>query len=297
MMTGNWVPPDRLNLSWLQQLQQKPAPFTAGDPLFWDDPHISQQMLAVHLDPTVEAASRSFATIDRSVAWLCDSLNLNPGDSVLDLGCGPGLYASRLARHGMQVTGIDYSRRSIDYAVQQAAGQNLEISYRYQNYLDLGDVAQYDAALLIYGDFCPLSPEQRARLLQNVWRALRPGGYFVLDVSTRAHRQQYGTKNRWSVEENGFWNAGTCLVLEQGFDYPDELIYLDQYIVIDAGHKVRVFRNWFQDYTAASITAELEAGGFAIQSLWADLAGTPFSETGEWIGVISRRAKRRRPQP
>lgn len=43
--------PGRLDLSWLQQLRQRPAPFTPGDPLFWDDPHISRQMLAIHLDP------------------------------------------------------------------------------------------------------------------------------------------------------------------------------------------------------------------------------------------------------
>lgn len=45
-------------LSQLIELQQKPAPFTPGEALFWDDPHISSQMLAVHLNPDVEAASR-----------------------------------------------------------------------------------------------------------------------------------------------------------------------------------------------------------------------------------------------
>lgn len=100
-MSDQRLTPGRLDLSWLQQLRQRPVPFTPGDPLFWDDPHISRQMLAIHLDPTTEAASRGFATIDRSVAWLSDSLNLKPGDSVLDLGCGPGLYASRLARRAI----------------------------------------------------------------------------------------------------------------------------------------------------------------------------------------------------
>ena len=51
----------------LLQLQQKPAPFTPGEALFWDDPHISSQMLEVHLNPDMEAASRSLQTIDRSV--------------------------------------------------------------------------------------------------------------------------------------------------------------------------------------------------------------------------------------
>ena len=81
-------------LARLADLQQKPAPFTPGEPLFWDDPHISSQMLTVHLSPDVDAASRRPETIDRSVGWLITTLKLNPGDAVLDLGCGPGLYLS-----------------------------------------------------------------------------------------------------------------------------------------------------------------------------------------------------------
>ena len=107
-------------ISQLVELQQKPAPFTPGEPLFWDDPHISGQMLEMHLNPNIEAASRSSETIDRSVKWLIENLALKAGDSVLDLGCGPGLYTSRFAHAGLQVTGVDYSHRSIDYATKYA---------------------------------------------------------------------------------------------------------------------------------------------------------------------------------
>ena len=122
-------------LQQLIQLQNKPAPFTPGEVLFWDDPHISSQMLEAHLNPEIDAASRRPETIDRSIRWLIARLDLQPGDSILDLGCGPGLYASRFARAGLQVTGVDYSRRSIEYAVKHANENKLDIHYRYQNYL------------------------------------------------------------------------------------------------------------------------------------------------------------------
>ena len=105
-----------LNLDKLLHLQQKPDPFTPGEPLFWNDPHISKQMLEVHLNPDIEAASRRPETIDRTVSWLIETLGLKTGASLLDLGCGPGLYTSRFARAGFHVTGVDYSRRSIEYA-------------------------------------------------------------------------------------------------------------------------------------------------------------------------------------
>jgi SAM-dependent methyltransferase len=277
-------------LPQLIALQQKPAPFAPGEPLFWDDPHISKQMLAAHLDPDIDAASRCPETIDRTVAWLIDMLPLKAGDSVVDLGCGPGLYASRLARAGLRVTGVDYSCRSIEYAARYANENSLEIAYRYENYLELGDENQYDAALLIYGDFCPLGPGQRSRLLQNIHRALKPAGKFVLDVTTREHRRKHGNRNGWQALETGFWKPDPHLVLEEGFDYPEESIWLDQYTVVEADGKVSVYRNWFQDYTPETIRAELEQNHLAVEGLWGDLTGSPHAPESEWIGVIARRS-------
>jgi SAM-dependent methyltransferase len=273
----------------LIDLQQKPAPFTPGEPLFWDDPHISAQMLKVHLDPNIEAASRKPETIDRSVQWLSETLGLRAGASLLDLGCGPGLYASCFARAGFHATGVDYSHRSIEYAKNHARENGLKITYRYQNYLELEDENVYDAAFLIYGDFCPLAPEQRATLLTNIHRALKPKGHFVLDVSTREHRRKHGNRNAWYAAESGFWKPGPHLVLEEGFDYPEGSIWLDQYTVIEADGKISVYRNWFQDYTPETITAELERGGFSTESLWGDLTGQPYTLESEWIGVIARK--------
>jgi SAM-dependent methyltransferase len=278
-----------MNFDQLKHLQEQPAPFTPGDPLFWDDPHISAQMLKAHLDPTNDLASRRPQTIDRSVDWLSDILGLKSGDVLLDLGCGPGLYASRFARRGLEVTGVDYSKRSIDYAIDYAQQRNLAIHYRYQNYLELTDADQFDVALLICGDFCPLSHEQRLQLLENVQRALKPGGYFVLDVTTPVHRRRHCSRNGWYFAETGFWKPGPHLVLEEGFDYPEQSIYLDQAIVIEEDGQISIYRMWFQDYNRETITRELEAGGFTVRSVWNNLIGTPYTEETEWIGVVAQK--------
>ena len=278
-----------LNFETLIKFQQKPEPFTPGEELFWNDPHISQQMLTTHLSQNTDLASRKQETIAQIVHWLVDYLQLKIGQSVLDLGCGPGLYATRLAQQGLQVTGVDYSRTSIDYATQSAQQQGLPITYRYQNYLTIEDREQYDLALLIYGDYCPLSPEQRSQLLQNVKRALKPGGRFVLDVTTRELRHKHGQKNGWYADKDGFWKAGPHLVLEQGFDYPEQSIYLDQSIVIEPDGKLSIYNNWFQDFDGDSITRELTRAGFRVDSLWNDLQGTPLTAGSDWIGVVAQK--------
>jgi len=280
---------NRLDLQILLERQQKPAPFIPGEPLFWDDPHISGQMLATHLDPNTDLASRKPETIDKSVAWIMTDLGLQSGDNLLDLGCGPGLYASRFARLGVRVTGVDYSRRSIDYARENAKIHDLDITYHYQNYLELEDENLYDAAALIFGDYCVLKLEDRKKLLANVHRALRPDGLFVLDVTTPQLRHHQGDKCSWYVADAGFWRPTLHLVLENGFAYPEEKIFLDQYIVIEGDGRLTIYRNWFQDFNREMIVNELENGDFQVQSLWSDLTGTPYEKSTEWIGVVVKK--------
>jgi SAM-dependent methyltransferase len=276
-----------IDLSRILQAQEKPQPFELGEPMFWTDPHIAKQMLAAHLDPSIDAASRRPETIARITAWIATYLGLHPGDAILDLGCGPGLYAERLAQAGFQVTGVDFSQNSIGYAMAQAQAKQLPIQYLWQNYLELDVPAQFPAVMLIYGDYCPLSPAQRARLLANVRAALLPGGRFILDVTTPLCHQKYGLKNSWYAAGQGFWKPGPHLVLEQGFTYPDGL-FLDQYTVIEGDGKITVYRNWFQDYTPEMIRAELAAGDFEVEALWGDLAGAPYTPDSEWIGIVAR---------
>jgi SAM-dependent methyltransferase len=282
----------KLDLAMLSAYTDKPEPFEPGEVKFWDDVHISSQMLAAHLDPELDAASRKPGTIDASVAWIVQTLGLVPGAVVLDLGCGPGLYAVRLAAAGMNVSGVDISPRSILYARETAAELGLSIDFQCQNYLTLTDEQRYDAVLLIFGDFCTFSPEHRRRLLRHIFRVLKPDGHFVLDVSTRAHRAKAGVKNGWYISEDGFWRPGPHLVLEQGFDYPEQAIWLDQYIVLEENGTITVYRNWFQDYDQESICEELAQSGFEIQGVWGDLTGSDYSEDGEWIGVVAQRTTR-----
>ncbi len=266
----------------LMSLAVRPAPFEPGEPCFWDDPHISANMLATHLDDASEGASRSSAVINRTVDhWLSTGL-LRPGMRVLDLGCGPGLYSIRLARAGVHVTGLDLSRRSIAYARELAEAEGLPIDYRCMNFLQLDESGTYDAAIQVYGELNTFSDPARNELLGRIRRALKPGGIFLFDLSTREHRRRVGAHNGWHAFDNGFWRPGRHLVLTQGYDYPDLSVWLDQYAVVD-DQGVSVYRNWFHDYSADTAKAFLEGNGFHIAHLWNDLTGTPHQEGGEWI--------------
>jgi len=279
-----------LRLELLQQSQRKPPLFAPGESIFWDDDHISEQMLKAHLDPETDAASYRPERIDRSITWLVDTLKLGAETKVLDLGCGPGLYAARLAERHIRVTGVDFSRRSINYARQVAQEFDLDIVYRCQDYLTLEDAGQYDIVLLISGDFCPLAPRQRFRLLQVIHRALKDGGHFVLDVTTPEYRKDQRMAKTWYATAGGFWKPGPHLVLEQRFVYAEQAVRLNQFTVIEPDGRLTVYRNWVQAFTQDTITSELEQGGFSVRGIWGDLLGTPYTQDSEWMGVLAQKS-------
>ena len=101
--------------SALQAATTRPEPFSVWTTdTLWTDEHISAQMLRSHLDPDADGASRAHPAIKRSLDWIVKRFDLGPGKRVIDFGCGPGLHTTGLAECGVAVTGIDFSRRSLE---------------------------------------------------------------------------------------------------------------------------------------------------------------------------------------
>jgi SAM-dependent methyltransferase len=266
----------------------RPPIYQPGESLFWDDPHISRSMLSAHLNPDNDLASRKHATIDREVEYLISSGTLKTGDRLLDLGCGPGLYSRRLAGRGLRVTGIDISERSLNYVTAQSKEEGLDIEFRRLNFFDIDYSGEFDAVLQTNGELTVFSDEKRDELLGMLYRALKPGGRLIFDVTTQESRIKYGIKKGWYVSDGGFWRPGRHLVLEQGFDYPRENVWLDQYIVID-DDSVKIYNNWFHDYDLATIRQVLQRAGFKVIHAWNDFLGTPYHEGGDWIAIVAEK--------
>lgn len=278
----------KLDLEALGRLTTRPPRFAPHEARFWDDPYISRQMLAAHLDPNTDAASRRPQIIDRTVDWLVSHLSLRPGQQVLDLGCGPGLYCERLARRGLAVTGVDFSANSIEYAIRHAREANLDITYVCQDYLTLDYRERFDAICLIYYDFGVLPPPDRDELLTRVRRALAPAGAFVFDVQTPDYPARPDGQTEWAVHAGGFWKPGPYLELTRYFQYPETSAELRQTVVVEADGRASVYRIWNHRYTVGSSTRALEAQGLRVESVWGDLMGQPYAAGSEALGVVAR---------
>ena len=263
-----------------------------GQKEFWDNAYISQKLLEAHLDTSNDSASRRPETIEKTVDWLSAKLQLTDRHRLLDLGCGPGLYTSRFAQRGIQVTGIDYSRRSIEYATQQAAAQNLPIEYIYQDYTTIEYQSDFHIAMMIYCDFGVFSDEDRALMLNNIHAALKPGGVFVFDVWTDQFTPMTRSFKDWTINpKDGFFLPIPHIELVNQIHYPDASISLTQYTLLDYRGNCQVLNFWERYYTLEQITSLLNRHHFQVLAYHQDFTGVPFTETSQSISLIAQKVQ------
>lgn len=280
------------NIRAILKQAQKPELFTKSTAPFWDDPHISEQMLKAHLDPNRDAASRKHGIIDRSVEWIIKELALQKGNRILDLGCGPGLYCTKFVEKGFVVTGIDYSKRSIQYAKEYATSSKLDIEYIYKDYLTIDYDNVFDLVTLIYCDFGVLSGQDRDLLLNKIYNSIKPSGYFVFDVYTPKYHDSIKEERTWMFEDKGFWRPIPYLLLTEKLKYPEQDVLLTQYFVLDNNQKSDMYRIWDHAYSKETISKVLLDVGFKDIQYYGDVTGCVYTDRSDTMAVTAQKSLR-----
>ncbi|HEX2923330.1 MAG TPA: class I SAM-dependent methyltransferase [Chloroflexota bacterium] len=274
----------------LEQVNERPKPFehyTACN--LWTDEHTSKQMLSYHLAEDIDAASRNIGFINRSVEWIVSHFEVGPRTKVADFGCGPGLYTTMLARAGADVTGIDFSRRSIQYARDRAARENLTVHYVNQDYLEFDTEDRFDLILMIMCDYCALSPAQRETVLARFHTLLKPGGSVLLDVYSLKAFADWQEKASYGANLlDGFWSPNRYYGFLNTFKYEDEKVVLDKYTIIEPDRTWNVY-NWFQCFSPDALESEFAKRGLTIESVLADVTGNSLDPEGNEFAVVARK--------
>lgn len=275
----------------LKEINSRPEPFqfyTAKE--LWTDEHTSQQMLEYHLNESVDLSSRNKDFIDRSVKWIVSHFGIGRQTAIADFGCGPGLYTTRFAERGADVTGIDFSERSIRYAKKTAASKALDIDYVCRDYLEFETEKRFDLITMIMCDFCALSPTQREKILTRFHRLLNTDGAVLLDVyslSAFDQRQEASTYEHRQLD--GFWSKEDYYGFLNTFKYGKEKVILDKYTLIEKA-RTRTVYNWLQYFSPDALRKEFDQNGFKIEELYSDVAGEPFNSKSTEFAVVARKS-------
>jgi len=283
----------------LIRLAARPRLFASTGRDFWNEPYIADHILFAHLDPANDDASRAPEEIGRSVAWISSVIRTQfPRQTesgggrcrLLDLGCGPGLYAARFAGAGFDVHGIDFSSVAVEYARSFARRHSLSARYGCADMRTLSARGEYHAAAMIYGGLCVLSNADRLSMLRRIRRALTTGGLFFFDVFNRDYVRRTAVGNRWyTSRRRGFWMEESHLVLERSYEYAAQEVGLNRYVVLSEKGELRDYNVWRHWYDRKSVTSIVERGGFEVVGIYGDLCGSPVG--GEWLGVVARKTE------
>ncbi len=227
----------------------------------WHDPDFSARMLEYHLTDATELASRNRQLIAEQCDWILSQLPEKC--SILDLGCGPGLYAGPLTESGQveSYLGIDLGPASIRHAQSTHTQPNMQFVQ--------GDVVEVefpdavDAITMIYGEFNVFSPDDVRRLLEKAHDALVPGGLLALEVqSADAVRQLADTAVSWSRESSGLFHDGPHLSLIENQWFAEQNAARQSFHIIKPDGTVSTYHNTTAAWSFEALSSLLRAAGF-----------------------------------
>jgi SAM-dependent methyltransferase len=249
-------------------------------------------MLKEHLTQDHNLASRSFELIDQQVDWIQNTVLEGQTTRILDLGCGPGLYSSRLASLGNTCTGIDFSSASIHFAKESAAASNLPCTYILEDLREAEYGSAFGLAMLLYGEFNVFSSADAALILRKAWHALQTGGLLLLEPQhLEAVRLTGAEQNYWFTSSGGLFSDQPHLYLEEHFWSKENSFAVVRYAVIDAkSGKLSLYSSSYQGYTPEQYVRLLEECGFKEVTFYPSLVGKPHPSLEGMIAVTARKA-------
>ncbi len=221
------------------------------------------------------------ARSDAETGLIWRLLGLEPGMQVLDLACGHGRIANRLAARGCQVTGLDATPLFLDYARRDAARRGVSVDYVEGDMRALPWTQRFDRVVNWFTAFGYFDDPDNRQVLTQVARVLKPGGRVAFDLMNRDRIVREFQPDRVSVERDG------NLIIDRTRLDPLTSRALTERIVLRGGHMRRI-PFFVRLFTFTELRDWLLAAGFASVDGYGE-DGAPFSPTSGRMIVIAQR--------
>lgn len=205
-------------------------------------------------------ASRRSEWIDQQVQFIHQDILRDQSSRILDLGCGPGLYAHRLAAMGHMVRGIDIGPASIDHAREHAPEQGCEFILSDIRTTDFS--GPYDLVMLLFGEFNVFSPDDARQIVHKARQSLAPGGRMIIEMQTYEAVKEGGHGEPHEQQhEQGLFSDEPYTCRTECVWYESEQVGMRTF-TITQGDRVTTYHDTNQAWTHEALRDLLESCGF-----------------------------------
>ena len=227
----------------------------------WNEASFSERMLAMHLSQDHDMASRRASYIKKQVQLIDEKLLQGQRGTLLDLGCGPGLYLKEFQELGYEGRGIDFSPASVKYA-QNLLGDESNVTLGDLRSADFGE--KVDVIIFLYGELNVFSPNECKELLAKMKKHLKKGGKLILEPHTFAAVKQIGeSENSWYKCDNGLFGENPHICLTENSWYEEAQTALQRFFVITPTlSSVEVFHSTTKAYDEKQYKELLTSAGY-----------------------------------
>jgi len=217
---------------------------------------------------------------DAEVAALVKLLELDSPMKILDLACGFGRHANRLAALGHSVTGVDFMPGFLEIARKNAAEMGVEVNYRQGDMRQIEFTEEFDRVVLLFTSFGYFEDDENVRVMENIARALKPGGLMGFDIPNRdVIAKDLSTSD--VIDKDG-----NLMINRLSFDMLTGRFHNRRIVVRDGIRKDKPFS--IRLYDATEIRDLLNKASLEVYKMLGD-DGQPLSANSRRMVVIARR--------
>jgi SAM-dependent methyltransferase len=210
-------------------------------------------------------------------------LQIPERSKILDCPCGYGRHSIELAERGYNITGIDINLEHLRIAIQNMRSQIRNLDFKKGNMLDLNYNPNFDAVINMFYSFGFFeTDEENFRVLENFYKALKPGGKFLMHTDVNIPRIINGKYREDETRE--LVSGGSLRIIDK---YNPEKKRIDGSWIIEKNGNVEQKDYSVRVYTKEEFEKMCLLAGFSSVVTYSNWNGEEYSEKSEDMIVVA----------